>query len=98
MNKVATIAEREKKLLEQLASRIRYLRRAKGMSQNDVVVAASISRTTLHNLENAANAPSLHLLVKIGVALDVPVHLLIAPIAAFKEFVKNVPIPYNEEM
>ena len=93
-----TIAEREQIILRKLASRIKFLRVSKGMSQQDACGVIGISRTTLHNLENAVNVPSLHLLVKVAVAFDVPVHLLVAPTAMFKEHVKSVPIAtYNGE-
>lgn len=97
MNKVMTIAERERIILDKLASRIKFLRVSKGMSQQDVINAANISRTTLHNLENGVNVPSLHLLVKMSVAFNIPVHLLIAPTGTFKEYVKNAPITYKEQ-
>lgn len=53
-----------------VATNIRRLRVAKGISQDDLALAADIERAYVGHLERAARNPTIDTLSKIAVALD----------------------------
>lgn len=62
----------EDKIVRDLAIRIRDLRKAKGWSQEKLAEEAGIHRTYLGGIETARRNPSLRNLIRIALALDVP--------------------------
>ena len=63
---------------QRLGKRIRELRLAKGMNQDEFAAAAGIHRTHPGKLENALIDPQLSTLVKVADALGVEVGNLLA--------------------
>jgi transcriptional regulator with XRE-family HTH domain len=67
---------REDKIVRDLALRIRNLRAQKGWSQERLAEEAGIHRTYLGGIETARRNPSLRNLIRIALALGVPVREL----------------------
>lgn len=61
----------DKVLLKKLARRIKELRKANGLTQDDLAVASRIARSTISNLEAVQNDIVLSKLNKIAKALKV---------------------------
>ena len=59
------------KAQEQLGMRIRYLRRKLHLSQEDLAFYAKINKNYLSDLENGRRNPSLEILEKIAIALNI---------------------------
>lgn len=62
---------------QRLGQRIRELRLAKGMSQDEFAAAAGIHRTHPGKLENATTDPQLSTIVKVASALGVEIRDLL---------------------
>ena len=58
-------------ILKQLGMRIRYLRKEKKMSIEDLALEAEINRNYLGDLERGKRNPTLEILTKIAIALEV---------------------------
>ncbi len=58
---------------EQLAARVRHLRRAQGVTQRELAKRAGISRATLARIEGETATPDLSTLAKLADALGVEV-------------------------
>lgn len=56
---------------EQLGMRIKYLRSQHNFSQEDLALEAGINKNYLSDLENGRRNPSLEILEKIAVALNI---------------------------
>jgi transcriptional regulator with XRE-family HTH domain len=63
----------EDKIVRRFAIRIRSLREQKGWSQERLAEEASIHRTYLGGIETARRNPSLRNIIKIALALGVPI-------------------------
>ncbi len=61
-----------------LAYNLRYLRRKKGMSQQQLAQYADMPRTTLTHMESGQGNPSLQNLLRVALALGVSVESLLA--------------------
>ena len=61
------------KIEVQLGMRIVYLRKQKNMSQEDLALEAEINKNYLCDLENGRRNPTLRILEKIAIALDIDV-------------------------
>lgn len=59
------------KAVVQLGMRIRYLRKEKGWSQEDLALEADVNKNYICDLENGRRNPSLEILEKIAVALQI---------------------------
>ena len=62
--------------LIQLGARIRYLRRKKGMSQEDLALEAEINKNYISDLERGKRNPSLIILLRICYALRITLSTL----------------------
>ena len=58
-------------IIYQLGMRIRYLRKAKKMSQLDLALEADINRNYLSDLEKGRRNPTILILNKIAIALNI---------------------------
>ena len=58
---------------EQLAGRVRHLRRAKGLTQHQLAAKAGTSRATVARIESETVIPELTTLARIAEALDADV-------------------------
>ena len=67
-------------ITEKIGSRIKELRKEKGISQEKLAFSAELDRTYVAGIESGKMNPSVKSLEKIIVALDV----------SFKEFFKNI--------
>lgn len=67
-------------ITEKIGSRIKELRKEKGISQEKLAFSADLDRTYVAGVESGKRNPSVKSLEKILVALDV----------SFKEFFKNI--------
>lgn len=59
------------KAQEQLGMRIKYLRRKRKWSQEDLALNSNINRNYISDLENGRRNPSLEILERITVALGI---------------------------
>ena len=59
------------KAVVQLGMRIRYLRKEKGWSQEDLALEADVNKNYICDLENGRRNPSLEILEKIAIALQI---------------------------
>ena len=66
-------------IADNLASNVRQLREARGLSQAKMAQIAGIPRPTWTNLESGAANPTLAILVKVADALQVRLEELLAP-------------------
>ncbi|MDV4146770.1 helix-turn-helix domain-containing protein [Shimia sp. FJ5] len=67
------------KLRDRVALNIQDLRRARGLSQEELALRAGVNRGYMGKLENAKYAASLDILEKIAAALSVDPSALVAP-------------------
>ena len=61
---------------KQLGARIRYLRQQKNMTIEDLALEANINRNYLGDLERGTRNPTVDVLNRISVALDVTLSVL----------------------
>lgn len=66
-------------LRDRVALNIQDLRRARGLSQEELALRAGVNRGYMGKLENAKYAASLDMLEKIATALSVDPSALVAP-------------------
>ena len=66
----------EAQTLRTLAERVKYLRRSKRWSQEQLAERASIQRSYLADLERGHRNPSVRTLVKVANAIGVPISAL----------------------
>lgn len=59
-------------ITEDVGSRIRYLRKQKGLSQEKLALKAGMDRTYLAGVETGKRNATLTSLEKIGIALEIP--------------------------
>lgn len=74
-------------LMREMARRIIITRRMADMSITGLSQASGVSRATLLNIETLSIVPGMHALVKISVALNMPLYMLFAPSVQWKEFI-----------
>ncbi|NBW01286.1 MAG: XRE family transcriptional regulator [Betaproteobacteria bacterium] len=60
-----------------LSENIRRLRRQQGLSQERLALEAGVDRTLVSKIERVIANPTLEILVKLAVILDVPVSRLL---------------------
>jgi transcriptional regulator with XRE-family HTH domain len=74
-------------LAERLAKNVRELRRARGLTQNQMAKMSGLPRATWANLESGAANPTLAVLHGVALSLQVPIEeLLGAPRAGVKHY------------
>ena len=71
--------------LTQLGMRIRYLRKRLGMSQLDLSLEADVNKNYISDLERGQRNPSLLVLEKIALALQVDLSTLFKGIQSFED-------------
>ena len=76
---------------EKLCQRLKFLRRFKNMSQDDVSLASGIDRSHLSQIETGKSSPTMDIIFRIAKALNVK------PIELFKEGVSEPELTYNGE-
>jgi transcriptional regulator with XRE-family HTH domain len=76
-----------------LASNIRQLREARGMTQDQMARISNIPRPTWANLESGQSNPTLSVLTKVASALKVPLEELIAPPRAVVKLYRSGSLP-----
>ncbi len=64
------------KAQEQLGMRIKFLRKEKGWSQEDLALEANVNRNYICDLENGRRNPSLDILERISNALNISLEVL----------------------
>lgn len=64
-------------LLKNLASNVRQVREARGLSQSALATMAAMSRARLNQLEQARQDPRVSTVLKIAQALKVPISKLL---------------------
>ena len=60
-------------IYQQLGKRIVYLRKKKKMSSLDLAIEAGINKNYLNDLENGGRNPTIMILRKISIALDIDI-------------------------
>jgi transcriptional regulator with XRE-family HTH domain len=70
-------------ILEQLGMRIRYLRKRKGWSQEDLALEANVNKNYICDLEKGRRNPTLKLLEKISLAFDITISELTKGLESF---------------
>lgn len=68
-------------LRDTLGQNVRRLRRARKLSQEELAFEAEIDRTYVSQIERGVINPSLHVLWRLGKALDADVTILLQPSA-----------------
>lgn len=71
--------------LTQLGMRIRYLRKKVGMSQLDLSLEAGVNKNYISDLERGQRNPSLLVLERIAVALQIDLSTLFKGIQSFED-------------
>ena len=82
-------------IYKQLGNRIVYLRKKKKMSSFDLSLEAEINKNYLSDLENGRRNPTLKVLRKIAIALDIDLSELFAGIRDYsitKDNFKNLDV------
>jgi len=64
----------ENKLYELLGERIRYYRKFKGFSQDNLAYASGVNRAYLGYIERAERKPSIRTVNKIATTLKIPLY------------------------
>ena len=72
-------------VLTQLGMRIRYLRKSKGLSIEDLALESNINRNYLSDLERGVRNPTVKVLEKLSLALDVDLSTLFKGIESFED-------------
>ena len=72
-------------VLTQLGMRIRYLRKSKGMSIEDLSLESNVNRNYLSDLERGVRNPTVKVLEKLSIALDVDLSTLFKGIESFED-------------
>lgn len=67
----------------QLGMRIKYLRKRRGWSQEDLALEASINKNYLSDLERGMRNPTLKVMEKIAVALQIDISELTKGLETF---------------
>src|SRR5262249_26788932 len=70
-------ADMQADLAERLAKNVRELRRARGLTQNQMAKISGLPRATWANLESGAANPTLAVLHGVALALQVPIEELL---------------------
>lgn len=71
------------KVEKQLGMRIRYLRNSKHMSQEDLALEAGINKNYLSDLERGMRNPTIKVMEKIAIALEINLEELVKGIQSF---------------
>lgn len=69
----------------QLGMRIRYLRKKKGLSQEDLALDSGINKNYLSDLERGMRNPTVNILEKLAVTLGVSLSDLFMGIQSFED-------------
>lgn len=69
---------------KQLGMRIRYLRKSKHLSIEDLALEASINKNYLSDLERGRRNPTVNVIEKIALALDTDLENLFKGISSIK--------------
>ena len=69
----------------QLGMRIRYLRKRKGLSQEDLALESGINKNYLSDLERGARNPTIVVIEKIASALEIDLATLFMGIQSFED-------------
>lgn len=72
-------------VLTQLGMRIRYLRKSKGLSIEDLALESDINRNYLSDLERGVRNPTVKVLEKLSIALGVDLPTLFKGIQSFED-------------
>lgn len=78
---------------ENLATNIKQLREARGLTQHQIAKAAELPRPTWANLESGAANPTLSVLMKVATALQVSLEELVGPPRATARLYKAAELP-----
>ncbi len=76
-------------LLERVGQRIRQVRRAAGLSQDDLAYGIPLDRAHIGMIENGKRAATIPTLVKLAAALDCEVGELFPPIAKLRRLLPS---------
>ena len=79
-NADATTIEYPDNFGELIGQRIREIRSAKGLTQNDLAVATEIRRPNIARLERGHSLPNLATLLRVSSALQTPIYDFLAPL------------------
>ena len=69
----------------QLGMRIRYLRKQKGMSQEDLALESGVNKNYLSDVERGSRNPTIVVVEKIATALGVSLSTLFKGIQSFED-------------
>ena len=67
----------------QFGMRIKYLRKLKGWSQEDLALNSDINKNYISDLERGRRNPTLVVMERIAIAFDIPLSELTKGIASF---------------
>lgn len=72
-------------VLVQLGMRIRYLRKQKNMSQEDLALECGVNKNYLSDLERGTRNPTVKVMEKIAKALEIDLSTLFKGIESFED-------------
>ena len=72
-------------ILTQLGMRVRYLRKQKGFSQEDLALESGINKNYLSDLERGMRNPTVKILEKLSATLEVDLSTLFKGIQSFED-------------
>lgn len=72
-------------ILVQLGMRIRYLRKQKNMSQEDLALECGVNKNYLSDLERGTRNPTVKVMEKIASALEIDLSTLFKGIESFED-------------
>lgn len=70
---------------KQLGMRIRYLRKQKGMSQEDLALDSNVNKNYISDLERGTRNPTVVILERIAISLGVDLSSLFKGIQSFED-------------
>lgn len=74
---------------KEVGRRIRFFRRKRGITQEQLAFEVNTSAAYLSNIERAIKKPSLQKLMEISEVLNIPINDLLSPGQKLHEFDKN---------
>lgn len=79
-----------------LATNVKALREARGLTQNQIATAAGVPRPTWANLESGAANPTLAVLVRVAASLQVSLEELVGPPRASVKHYRAADLPLRK--
>ncbi|MFZ3229008.1 MAG: helix-turn-helix transcriptional regulator [Pseudobdellovibrio sp.] len=94
--KTKAVTKKAKPLDYSVAERIKFIREARKLTQNELGLATGLTQSTIANLENGKKDPSIQTLLKIANGLDIHVAILFSTDEVFVFDMKRLRRKYSK--